>query len=121
MQITLSKIFHFEAAHTLPNVPDGHKCKRLHGHSYRLLVHITGPIDPAAGWVMDFAELKAAVGPVIDRLDHRYLNDIPGLANSTAELLVRWLWSEIQPRVPGLARLVLWETTTSGCEYDGRD
>ncbi|MGA0805556.1 MAG: 6-carboxytetrahydropterin synthase QueD [Pseudohongiellaceae bacterium] len=113
------KEFTFEAAHRLPNVPDGHKCKRLHGHSFRVEVHVRGPLHPALGWVMDFADLKAAVKPVIARLDHYYLNDIPGLDNPTSEVLACWLWHEIKPLLPELSRIVVKETCTSGCVYSG--
>lgn len=111
--------FAFEAAHRLPNVPAGHKCARLHGHSFRVTVHVRGEVGPRSGWVMDFADLKAAVAPVLDRLDHAYLNEIEGLENPTSEVLVRWIWVRLAPSLPGLARLTLHETCTSGCTYAG--
>lgn len=113
--------FRFEAAHFLPHVPEGHKCRRMHGHSYRLVVHLRGRPDPRSGWLMDFAQVKAAVDPVIDRLDHQCLNEIPGLENPTAEQITRWLWTQLRPRLPMLARLVLWETPRAGCAYAGED
>jgi 6-pyruvoyltetrahydropterin/6-carboxytetrahydropterin synthase len=113
------KEFTFEAAHRLPNVPDGHKCKRLHGHSFRVQVHVSGPLHADLGWVMDFTDLKAAVKPVIARLDHYYLNDIPGLENPTSEVLACWLWQELKPVLPELSRIVVQETCTSGCSYSG--
>jgi len=113
------KDFRFEAAHLLPNVPLGHKCRRLHGHSYRVTIYVRGDIDPNIGWVTDFGEVKKIVQPVIDRLDHYYLNDIEGLENSTAENLSIWLWRQIKPGLPGLSRVVVHETCTSGCEYHG--
>lgn len=113
------KEFTFEAAHHLPNVPDGHKCKRLHGHSFRVEVHVAGPLHPELGWVMDFADLKAAVKPVIARLDHYYLNDIPGLENPTSEVVARWLWQQLKPVLPELSQVVVKETCTSGCIYRG--
>ena len=115
------KEFGFEAAHRLPNVPEGHKCARLHGHSFRVEVHVRGGLDPRLGWVMDFADVKAAVKPVIDQLDHYYLNEIEGLENPTSEVLARWLWARIRPALPGLARIVVRETCTSGCTYQGED
>ncbi|HET7231243.1 MAG TPA: 6-carboxytetrahydropterin synthase QueD [Longimicrobium sp.] len=115
------KEFGFEAAHRLPNVPAGHKCARLHGHSFRVQVHVRGDLDPHLGWVMDFADLKAAVKPVIDQLDHYYLNEIAGLENPTSEVLARWLWARLQPELPSLARIVVRETCTSGCAYQGED
>ena len=113
------KEFGFEAAHRLPNVPEGHKCARLHGHSFRVEVHVRGDVDPRLGWVMDFAEVKAAVKPVIERLDHYYLNEIEGLENPTSENLARWVWQQSKPVLPLLSKVVIHETCTSGCEYRG--
>lgn len=114
------KAFQIEAAHRLPNVPAGHKCARLHGHSFRVEVHVRGEPDPRLGWVMDFADLKAAFQPVFEQLDHRYLNDVPGLENPTSEVLAQWIWTALQPRLPLLHRIVVHETCTSGCAYPGR-
>lgn len=113
------RVFTVEAAHRLPNVPAGHKCSRLHGHSFRIEVHVGGPVDAVTGWVMDFADLKRAFAPTFDRLDHHYLNDIEGLENPTSENLARWVWAQVKPRVPGLTRIVIHETCTSGCSYSG--
>jgi 6-pyruvoyltetrahydropterin/6-carboxytetrahydropterin synthase len=115
------KIFTFEAAHRLPNVPEGHKCARLHGHSFRVEVHVGGPVDAHTGWVMDFAGIKAAFDPVRERLDHRYLNEIPGLENPTSENVARFIWGLLKPRLPGLAKLVVHETCTAGCVYLGEE
>ncbi|PRP96518.1 6-carboxy-5,6,7,8-tetrahydropterin synthase [Enhygromyxa salina] len=113
------KEFRFEAAHLLPNVPPGHKCGRLHGHSFRVEVHIRGPVDPASGWVLDFADIKQAFKPLYERLDHHYLNEIPGLDNPTSENLARWIWRELGDSLPGLSKIVVRETCTSGCIYEG--
>ena len=113
------KAFTLESAHRLPNVPADHKCARLHGHSFRIEVHVAGPFDPRLGWVMDFADLKRAFEPLFERLDHRYLNDVPGLENPTSENLARWIWRELQPGLPQLARVVVHETCTSGATYTG--
>lgn len=115
------KDFSFEAAHRLPNVPEGHKCARLHGHSFRVRVVIEGPVDPRTGWVMDFADIKAVVRPLEDRLDHYYLNDIEGLENPTSEELARWIWRALKPQLPLLAAIEVRETCTSGCIYTGDD
>ena len=115
------KVFRFEAAHLLPNVPPEHKCARLHGHSFRVEVHVAGPVDPHLGWVMDFADVKAAFRPLHDALDHRYLNEIPGLENPTSENLARWIWERLLPALPGLRKVVVRETCTSGCVYRGGD
>ncbi len=115
------KEFTFEAAHRLPNVPAGHKCERLHGHSFRVRVVVRGPVDPRAGWVMDFGDLKDAFRPVHDRLDHRYLNEIEGLENPTSEQIAYWIWCELAPRLPWLAAVEVRETCTSGCVYRGEE
>ena len=113
------KEFTFEAAHHLPNVPPGHKCARLHGHSFRVEVVVSGPVGAQSGWVMDFADLKAIFQPVYEALDHRYLNEIAGLENPTSENIARWIWSRLKPDLPNLSRLVVRETCTSGCIYWG--
>lgn len=113
------KEFQLEAAHRLPNVPEGHKCARLHGHSFRISVHVDAPVDPKLGWVMDFGDLSAAFRPVHDALDHQYLNEIEGLANPTSEILARWIWDRLAPNLPHLARVVVRETCTTGCVYAG--
>ncbi|WP_109486493.1 6-carboxytetrahydropterin synthase QueD [Occallatibacter savannae] len=114
------KEFTFEAAHRLPRVPEGHKCGRLHGHSFRAEIHIAGPVDPEAGWIMDFGEIKTAFEPILRRLDHYYLNEIEGLENPTSEVLARWIWNSLEPSLPGLCRVVIRETCTSGAAYSGR-
>ncbi len=113
------KEFTFEAAHQLPHVADGHKCRRLHGHSFRVEVRVRGEPDPHLGWVMDFADLKAAWRPLDDALDHQYLNDVTGLENPTSEVLARWIWDRLTPTLPGLCSVAVRETCTSGCEYRG--
>lgn len=109
----------FESAHRLPNVPPGHKCARLHGHSYRVRVHVRGPVDPASGMVVDFAEIRAACAPVRERLDHHYLNEIDGLDNPTSENLASWIWQELSGAGLALSRVVVRETCTSGVDYRG--
>jgi 6-pyruvoyltetrahydropterin/6-carboxytetrahydropterin synthase len=111
--------FTFEAAHRLPHVPAGHKCARLHGHSFAVTVAVAGPVGADTGWIMDFAELKAAFAPLHAQLDHNYLNEIPGLENPTSENLARWIWQRLQPRLPQLARVEVQETCQSGCIYRG--
>lgn len=117
----LFKIFQIEAAHWLPNVPAEHKCRRLHGHSFRIEVHVSGEVGEESGWVMDFADLKRAFQPLFDRLDHRCLNDIEELENPTSENLARWIWVRLEPVLPGLSRIVVQETCTSGCVFRGED
>lgn len=113
------KVFHIEAAHRLPHVPAGHKCARLHGHSFRIEVHVTGPLSGDSGWVMDFADIKSAFAPIFAELDHRYLNDVPGLENPTSERLAEWVWNQLKPALPPLSEIVVHETCTSGCRFRG--
>lgn len=113
------KEFTFEAAHRLPNLPPQHKCARLHGHSFSVTVHVQGPLTAPEGWVIDFGDIKTVVKPIIDRLDHYYLNDIEGLENPTSEVLSKWIWDQLQPSLPILSQIVVRETCTSGCIYRG--
>lgn len=117
--VGLWKEFRFEAAHQLPNVPPGHKCARLHGHSFVLEIHVNGEVDRHTGMLVDFADIKRAFAPLHDQLDHRFLNEIEGLENPTSENIVRWVWQRLKPALPDLSRLVLRETCTVGCAYDG--
>lgn len=121
MRVEIFKVFTIEAAHRLPHVPPEHKCRRLHGHSFRIEVRVRGPVGADSGWVQDFAEVAEAFAPLHERLDHRYLNEVPGLENPTSENLARWVWRELAPRLPGLAEVLVHETCTSGCRYRGED
>jgi 6-pyruvoyltetrahydropterin/6-carboxytetrahydropterin synthase len=111
------KEFTFEAAHRLPKVAPEHKCARLHGHSFRVRVCVQGPVPAETGWVLDFADVKAAWQPLHDLLDHRYLNEVDGLDNPTSEVLARWIYDRLKPALPGLTRIVLHETCTAGVVY----
>lgn len=113
------KAFTLESAHRLPNVPAGHKCARVHGHSFRVEIHVSGPVDEHLGWVMDFADVKAVFDPLHRQLDHHYLNDVPGLENPTSENLARWIWRKLRPALPQLSAVVVHETCTSGARYTG--
>ena len=113
------KIFTIEAAHHLPNVPQGHKCRRLHGHSFRIEIHLSGPVEDQAGWVQDFADVSDAFEPIYRQLDHYYLNEIEGLDNPTSENLAKWIWQRLQPRLPLMSKIVVQETCTAGCIYHG--
>ncbi len=115
----LFKEFTFEAAHRLPHLPAEHKCSRLHGHSFAVTVHVEGELDPELGWVIDFADIKKAMKPLLDRLDHYYLNEIEGLENPTSENLARWIWERLDPALPGLSKVVVQETCNAGCIYTG--
>jgi len=117
--LDIFKAFTIEAAHRLTKVPTGHKCARLHGHSFRIEIHVSGEIGEQTGWVMDFGDIKSAFKPLYDRLDHHYLNDIPGLENQTSEVLAAWIWQQLKPTLPLLSAVVIHETCTSGCRYTG--
>ena len=118
-RMEIYKEFGCESAHRLPNVPEGHKCGRLHGHSFRIQVWVRGEVGSESGWVMDYAELKEAFEPVFLEIDHHYLNEIEGLRNPTSENLCRWLWERLSPSLGNLSRVVVNETCTSGCVYEG--
>ena len=113
------KDFTFEAAHLLPNVPVGHKCARLHGHSFMVRVVVAGDIGQNSGWIMDFTDIKTAFKPIEQELDHYYLNDIKGLENPTSEILAQWIWIRLKISLPLLSRIEIKETCTSGCIYTG--
>ncbi|QEC74546.1 6-carboxytetrahydropterin synthase QueD [Mucilaginibacter ginsenosidivorax] len=114
------KQFTFDAAHFSPNVPEGHKCKKLHGHTYQVTIFLEAAVLESDGWVMDFTELKAIVKPLVAQLDHSLLNDIEGLENPTTENLAIWLWQKIYPQLQILKRIELKETPTSGVIYEGK-
>lgn len=115
----IMQAFRFEAAHRLPNVPEQHRCRRLHGHSYRVELRLEGPVDPTTGFVVDFFDVEAAFRPLLERLDHSYLNDIEGLENPTAENIAIWIWDRTRKALPQLARVIVYETTDCFAEYDG--
>jgi 6-pyruvoyltetrahydropterin/6-carboxytetrahydropterin synthase len=118
--VELAKEFTFEAAHRLPRVAPGHKCGRLHGHSFRLVVRVGGPVSPDTGWLIDFSIIGDTVKErIVARLDHYYLNEIPGLDNPTSENLAVWIWGELAPLLPGLCEVVVHETCTASCSYRG--
>ena len=119
MQAELTKEFTFEAAHRLPNTPEGHKCRRLHGHSYRVTIQIRGEVEESTGWVIDFADIEAAWQPLYDQLDHYYLNEQPGFENPTAEVLARWIWEHLEEELPILHAVTVHETCTSAATYYG--
>ncbi len=111
--------FTVEAAHKLPKVPEGHPCRRLHGHTWKITVHVAGPVDEEMGWVLDYGVVIEAFEPLRLQLDHHYLNEIEGLENPTTENLIRWIWQRLKPVLPALCKLVIRETATSGCVYTG--
>lgn len=120
MIVRLVHEFRFESAHMLPRVPEGHKCRRLHGHSFKVELSLEGPVNPDTGWFIDFGEIHAAWEPLHKILDHNYLNDIEGLENPTSEVLAKWIWDRLRPTLPSLTRVTLFETTDARCEYEGK-
>ena len=119
MNVRLVHEFRFEAAHKLPKVPKGHKCARLHGHSFKVEIAVAGPVDEETGWFIDYAVLHAAWEPLFAQLDHNYLNDVPGLENPTSEVLARWLWDRLREPLPSLEQVTVFETCEARCEYEG--
>ena len=119
MKIELRKTFQFEAAHLLPHLPKSHKCRRLHGHSFKVDIVVEGDRDPKLGWVMDYADISSLFKPIWKKLDHRYLNEIPGLENPTSENIALWIWRKLKPKLPLLKEVVVAETCTAQCVYRG--
>jgi 6-pyruvoyltetrahydropterin/6-carboxytetrahydropterin synthase len=119
MDVELIKEYRFEAAHRLPHVPEGHKCARLHGHSFKLEIAVSGPVDEHTGWLIDFGVLDELLQPLVARLDHRCLNDLAGLENPTSENLARWIWQAVKPTLPSLASVIVYETADARCVYRG--
>jgi 6-pyruvoyltetrahydropterin/6-carboxytetrahydropterin synthase len=117
--MTIFRKFTFDSAHYLPNVPEGHKCRQIHGHTYKLTIFIDGKPDEQHGWVMDFGVLKKTLEPIIEMVDHKLLNNLAGLENPTCELLAVWLWNYIKRDIPSLSKIELNETPASGVIYEG--
>ena len=118
--VELSHKFSFDSAHSLPNVPEDHKCRRLHGHTVHVEVQVSGPVGETSGWVMDYGQMKEVVRPVIAQLDHRHLNEIEGLENPTSEHIAMWIWNRIADGLPGLTSVCIHETCNTGCTYRGQ-
>ena len=115
----LRKTFQFEAAHLLPRLPENHKCRRLHGHSFQVEIAVSGDCDPNLGWVIDYAQIADAFKPIWERLDHFFLNEVPGLENPTSENIAIWIWKELKPKLALLTEVVVAETCTAKCVYRG--
>ena len=119
MHVRLVKSFDFEAAHWLPSFPEGHKCRRLHGHSFKVDVVVAGEVPEDQGYLIDYGEIKQAIEPLKQQLDHYCLNDIGGLENPTSEMIARWIWDRLKPSLDLLSEVVVHETCTSRCHYMG--
>jgi 6-pyruvoyltetrahydropterin/6-carboxytetrahydropterin synthase len=120
VNVRLVKELRFEAAHRLPKVPAGHKCQRLHGHSFKVELTVAGPVNEETGWFIDYDILEAVWRPLYDVLDHNYLNEVPGLENPTSEHLARYIWDKMKPSLPSLERITVHETCDARCEYEGK-
>lgn len=119
MRVRLTKDFRFESAQTLPCVPEGHKCRQMHGHSFKVEITVEGEVDAETGWLYDHAKISGAMNPLVEQLDHGYLNEVPGLGNPTIENMAAWFWQRLAPQLPGLAEIVIHETPTARCSYRG--
>lgn len=119
MRARLTKEFKFEAAHTLPSLPEDHKCRQMHGHSFKIEIHVEGEVDPKIGWIYDHKEISEAMNPLIDQLDHSYLNDIEGLESPTIEIMAAWFWKKLDPQLRGLKEIKIYETPTASCSFFG--
>jgi 6-pyruvoyltetrahydropterin/6-carboxytetrahydropterin synthase len=119
MNVELRKEYRFEAAHYLPRVPAGHKCARMHGHSYRVELALVGPVDPATGWLIDFGDIDGLWEPIFRQFDHHVLNEVPGLENSTCENLAVYVFEALRPRLKELTAVTIWETLDGSCTYRG--
>ena len=119
MNVELTKEYRFEAAHSLPRVPPGHKCSRIHGHSYKVELAVEGPVDPATGWLIDFGVIDDAWADLHARFDHHNLNEVPGLENSTCENIAVYVFRAVRKTVPQLSAVTIWETGDSKCSYRG--
>lgn len=119
MRARLTKDFRFEAAHTLPSLPDDHKCRQMHGHSFKVEIHIEGKVDEKIGWIYDHKLISSAMNPLLEQLDHSYLNDIEGLESPTIEIMAAWFWKKLSSQLPGLVEIVIYETPTARCSFRG--
>jgi 6-pyruvoyltetrahydropterin/6-carboxytetrahydropterin synthase len=119
--VNLTKRYGFEAAHRLPKAPEGHKCRNLHGHSFKFEVEIRGEVSDENAWFMDFHDISKIAKPIAEELDHSYINEIPGLEDGTSEIMAKWIWDKLAPALPGLYRISVYETETSCCHYYGED
>ena len=117
--VELRKAFQFEAAHLLPHLPKLHKCRWLHGHSFKVEIVVAGQCDPKLGWLMDYAAISRSFMPLWEKLDHSYLNEIPGLENPTSEIIAMWIWKRLRPRLALLTEVIVAETCTARCAYRG--
>lgn len=113
----LKSHFQIESARFLPKLPQGHPCARMHGHSFKIILTLRGPLDPQVGWVQDYHEINEIMRPLLVRLDHRVLNEVDGLDNPTSELLAQWIFNRAQKNLPLLKSVTIMETPSTECTY----
>ena len=113
------KKFTIESARSLPNLPNSHPCKKIHGHSFKIIIYIEGKIDTKTGFVIDFHDIEKAFNPLKIKLDHAYLNNIEGLNNPSSENMCKWIWEKLKIKLPGLLKIEIKETNSTGCIYKG--
>lgn len=117
MKYELKQHFHIESARFLPNLPKSHPCSNMHGHSFKIVLSLVGDLDPKIGWVMDYHEISQVMTPLLKQLDHKILNEVPGLENPTSELLAKWIYEKVQNTIPMLKNVSIMETTSTECTY----
>ena len=117
MKFQLKKIFHIESARSLPYLPKDHPCASIHGHSFQITLTLEGLLDSKLGWLIDYHEIHTKVAPVLAKIDHRLLNEVPGLTNPTTENLTAWLYTEIKKIIPELTLVTVKETQDTECSY----
>ena len=117
MKYELKQHFQIESARFLPNLPSTHPCARLHGHSFKIVLTLLGDLDTKVGWVMDYNEISFAMKPLLIEIDHRVLNEVPGLENPTSELLAKWIYDRMIKKIPILKNVTIAETSATECRY----
>lgn len=117
MNFKLRQHFSIESARFLPNLPEGHPCAKMHGHSFKIILDLVGPINPNLGWVMDYNEIQAVANPILKSIDHQILNNVPGLENPTSELIAKWIYDRLKVKLPSLSQVTVAETPSTECLY----
>lgn len=117
MKFELKQHFQIESARFLPNLPESHPCRRMHGHSFKISLRLVAGLDPNLAWVRDYHEIKKLMTPILSRLDHQILNEIPGLENPTSEVLAKYLFDECKKLIPELTQISISETSDTECSY----
>lgn len=117
MKLELKQQFRIESARFLPNLPEGHPCRRTHGHSFLITLRLVGEQDPQIGWVRDYHEIEQVVKPILAEIDHQLLNNLAGLENPTSENLTIWLFNRLKKTLPELVQVTVSETPSTECTY----